>query len=159
MSLPREGLHGLNIPLESATSRLSSLSIEDDYFGHSQIKAESDALPRPSTTDLPPSLALPLSPQSSTSNTPVPLRAGPSTSVDEDGASIRSFVPTLSAGDDLETMLSEMLGSDARWRMEEGDDVDFWEGQSEDDSDSDVDSIDEPEDDGTYRYWGIVNGR
>ena len=57
-------------------------------------------------------------------------------------------MPTLAAGDDLEAMLSEMLGSDARWRIEQDDDLDAWDGQSDDDSDSDLDSNDENEDDG-----------
>lgn len=69
-------------------------------------------------------------------------------SVDDDSASIRSFVPTLSAGDDLEAMLSEMLGSDAKWRIEQDDDIDVWDAQSDDESDSDLDSNDENEDDG-----------
>jgi hypothetical protein len=73
-------------------------------------------------------------------------------SVDDDSVSIRSFVPTIAAGDDLEAMLSEMLGSDAQWRIEQGDefDDDEWEGHSQsDDSNSDIDSED-PEDDGLY---------
>ena len=89
-----------------------------------------------------------------------PLRAGPSISVDDDNASIRSFVPTVSAGDDLEAMLSEMLGSDARWRMEmdgDGDgDGDVWEGQSDEDSDSELDLEKEPEDDGIW--FSILSG-
>jgi vacuolar fusion protein MON1 len=134
-------------PFGSGTSRVS---IEEDYFARSQIPASANnsTPPRPSSTDLPASLALPLThSRSSTPNASTPLRAGPSISVDDDSASIRSFVPTVSGGDDLEAMLSEMLGSDARWRMEQDDDIDVWEGESEDDSDSDLDGEgEEPED-------------
>jgi hypothetical protein len=131
-------------PLPSATSRLPGLSLEEDYFATPQIPVSS---PSPNT-ELPASLALPLGrTRSSTPQSPVPLRAKPSVSVDDDSASIRSFVPTLSAGDDLEAMLSEMLDSDARWRLEQDEFDDGWEGQSESDSDSDIDSQD-PEDDG-----------
>jgi len=63
-------------------------------------------------------------------------------------------VPTISAGDDLEAMLSEMLGSDARWRMDQEGAIDAWEGQSEDESDSDSISSEEPEDDGKSRSGG-----
>ena len=156
MSSPKEGgvveASRLEAPLQSAASRLSGLSIEEDYFTTSQIPpaAGDNSSPSPNT-ELPASLALPLArTRSSTPQSPRgPLRAKPSVSLDDDSASIRSFVPTLSAGDDLEAMLSEMLGSDARWRIEHDEfDDDGWEGQSEsDDSDSDLDSQD-PEDDG-----------
>lgn len=139
----------LDVPLVSSGSRLS---IEEDYFTRSKIPSPSspDEPPnRPSSTDLPASLALPLTrSRSSTPNTATPLRARPSTSVDDDNASIRSFVPTVSAGDDLEAMLSEMLGSDTRWRMEQDEDIDVWEAESEGNSDSDLDVDEEPEDDG-----------
>jgi len=144
----------LELPIGSSASRLS---IEDDYFTRSQIPTEAptDSLPaRSPSTDLPASLALPLTrTRSSTPNTATPLRAGPSVSVDDDSASIRSFVPTVSAGDDLEAMLSEMLGSDSRWgRMEQLDeDVHVWDGESEgNSSDSELDGEEEPEDDGTF---------
>jgi hypothetical protein len=147
MSSPKRGglidPSRLEAPLPSAASRLSGLSIEEDYFATPQIPVSS---PSPGT-ELPASVALPLArTRSSTPQSPVPLRALPSVSLDDDTVSIRSFVPTLSAGDDLEAMLSEMLGSDARWRMEQ-DEFDAWEGQSESDSDSDIDSED-PDDDG-----------
>src|SRR5437762_10661155 len=82
---------------------------------------EEDTPQRPSSTEFPASLVLPLSrPRASTTpNTPSSLRAGPSVSMDDDSASIRSFVPTVAAGDDLEAMLSEMLGSETRWRLEQ----------------------------------------
>jgi hypothetical protein len=146
----------LKVPTQLA-ARLSSLSIDEEYFAPSQTPAEP---PRPASTDLPASLALPLSrTRSSTSpNTPASLRAGPSISVDDDSASIRSFVPTISVGDDLEAMLSEMLGSETRWRIEDGDDIDIWEGQSEDESDSDSDTDGEFEDDGISSSF-TVNGR
>jgi len=156
MSSPREGRgqessFRLEIPLVSSGSRLS---IEEDYFTRSKIPTSpspDDSPARPASTDLPASLALPLTrSRSSTPNTATPLRAGPSISVDDDSASVRSFVPTVSAGDDLEAMLSEMLGSDTRWRMEEDEDIDVWEGESEGDSDSDLDMEDEPEDDGIF---------
>ena len=112
---------------------------------------EASSPQRPRSTDLPASLALPLArSRSSTPSSGSPLRGGPSTSVDDDSASVRSFVPTLSAGDDLEAMLSEMLGSDTRWRLDQDDDIDLWEGLSEGESDSDSGSGDEPEDDGAY---------
>jgi hypothetical protein len=147
MSSPKRGglidPSRLEAPLPSAASRLSGLSIEEDYFATPQTPVSS---PSPGT-ELPASVALPLArTRSSTPQSPVPLRALPSVSVDDDTVSIRSFVPTLSAGDDLEAMLSEMLGSDARWRMEQ-DEFDAWEGQSESDSDEDIDSED-PDDDG-----------
>ena len=138
----------LEAPIQSAASRLSGLSLEEEYFTTPQVPVPS---PSPNGTELPASLALPLSrTRSSTPQSPgpPPLRAKPSVSVDDDSVSIRSFVPTISAGDDLEAMLSEMLGSDARWKMEQDEFEDMWEGQSESDhSDSDVDSED-PEDDG-----------
>ena len=136
----------LEVPLPSATSQPSEISIVAEYFAQPQIPDEQRA-ERLSGTDLPASLALPLaSTRSSTPTTASPLRAEPSVSVDDDSVSVRSFVPTLAVGDDLETMLSEMLGSDARWRMEQDDDV--WESQSDGESDSDMDSSEEPEDDG-----------
>lgn len=67
-------------------------------------------------------------------------------------------MPTVSAGDDLEAMLSEMLGSDTRWRMEQDEDIDVWEGESEGDSDSDLDVDEEPEDDGAYLPFLCVGG-
>jgi hypothetical protein len=150
MSSPKkdEGKGGPSRPT-APLPRLSSLSIEEGYFARPQLPS-SPSPQRPSSPDLPASLALPLSrTRSSTPQSPgVPLRAGPSVSVDDDSASIRSFVPTLSAGDDLEAMLSEMLGSDAKWRIEQDDDIDVWDAQSDDESDSDLDSNDENEDDG-----------
>lgn len=154
MSSPKQGgavePSRLEAPLQSAASRLSGLSIEEDYFTSSQIPPPANS-PSPNT-EVPASLALPLArTRSSTPQSPGgPLRAKPSVSLDDDSASIRSFVPTLSAGDDLEAMLSEMLGSDGRWRIEQDEfDDDGWEGQSEsDNSDSDLDSED-PEDDGS----------
>ncbi len=155
MSSPeREGIiepSRLEVPLQSAASRLSGLSLEEDYFTTPQIPVSS---PSP-VTELPASVALPLaSTRSSTPQSPGPLRAKPSVLVDDDTVSIRSFVPTLSAGDDLEAMLSEMLGSDARWRIEQ-DEFDDWEGQSESDSDSDIDS-EEPNNDGTPFHCLVV---
>ena len=157
MSLPKDSetdASRLEVPIALAASQLSSLSIEEDYFPLSQKDTIASGL---SNTDLPASLALPLSRtrSSTTPNTPISLQAGPSISVDDDdNASIRSFVPTLAAGDDLETMLSEMLDSDTRWRMDE--DIDVWEGQSEDDDDTDSDlEVDEPQDDGTLLF-GIL---
>ena len=154
MSLPTEdretNASRLEVPTVSAASRLPSLSVEEDYFTLSEIDTTAPGL---SITDLPASLALPLSRtrSSTTPNTPTSLRAGPSIYVDDDSASIRSFVPTLAAGDDLENMLSEMLGSETRWRMDE--DIDVWEGQSEDDDDTDSDLEDnEPQDDGTLLF-------
>lgn len=136
-----------SLEAKSAALRLSAL--DDEYFAHPQLPAELTSLQRTSSTELPASLALPLSrTRSSTTSTVTPLRAGPSLSVDDDNASIRSFVPTLSADDDLEAMLDEMLGSDARWRIEQNDDIDVWEGESESDTDSDLCSNEEPEDDG-----------
>jgi vacuolar fusion protein MON1 len=76
--------------------------------------------------------------------------------VDDDSASIRSFVPTVSAGDDLEAMLSEMLGTDARWRLEQDDDINIWEGQSDGESETDSSSDDDPNDDGLYRLNGLM---
>lgn len=155
MSLPKDSetdASRLEVPIALAASQLSSLPIEEDYFALSQKDTVSGLL----NTDLPASLALPLSRtrSSTTPNTPTPLRAGPSISVDDDNASIRSFVPTLAAGDDLENMLSEMLDSETRWRMDE--DIDVWEGQSEDDDDTDSDlEEDEPQDDGTLLF-GIL---
>ena len=146
MSSPKEeGKGGPSRPT-APLPRLSSLSIEID---RPQLPLSSSPQ-RPSSPELPASLALPLSrTRSSTPQSPgVPLRAGPSVSVDDDSASIRSFVPTLSAGDDLEAMLSEMLGSDAKWRIEQDDDIDVWDAQSDSESDSDLDSIDERVDDG-----------
>lgn len=138
----------LEVPLPSTTSQLSSISIVAEYFAQPQIPNEQRA-ERLSGTDLPASFALPLaSTRSSTPTTASPLRAEPSVSVDDDSVSVRSFVPTLAVGDDLETMLSEMLGSDTRWRTDQDDDIDVWESQSEGDSDSDMDSSEEPEDDG-----------
>ena len=137
----------LELPIDSSASRLS---IEEDYFIRPQIPTADSTPARPSSTDLPASFALPLTrTRSSTPNAATPLRAGPSISVDNDSASIRSFVPTVSGGDDLEAMLSEMLGSDSRWgRMDQGnEDVDFWEGESES-SDSGLDEEEEPGDDG-----------
>ena len=156
MSLPKEDKETdasrLEVPIASAASRLT---IEDDYFSLSQMDTTAPGL---SSTDLPASLALPLSrPRSSTTtpNTPNFLRAGPSISVDDDSASVRSFVPTLAAGDDLENMLSEMLGNESRWRMEE--DIDVWEGQSEDDDETDSDLEDnEPQDDGTSLFGVLL---
>jgi hypothetical protein len=141
----------LEVPLESAISQLSDLSIEEDYFARSPIPASPQ---RPSSADLPASFALPLArTRSSTSpNTPTSLRAGPSISVDDDSASVRSFVPTVTGGEDLEAMLNEMLGSETRWRMDHDDDIDVWEGQSEDDSDSEFE-----EDDGEDDDDGIVS--
>jgi hypothetical protein len=149
MSSPKEaGRSSLSRPNVPLQPRLSSLSIEEGYIARSQTPLTSSPQ-HPSSPDLPASLALPLSrTRSSTPQSPVPLRGGPSVSVDDDSASIRSFVPTLAAGDDLEAMLSEMLGSDARWRIEQDDDLDVWDGQSDDDSDSDLDSNDENEDEG-----------
>ena len=154
MSLPKEDREtdaSLEVPIASAASRLT---IEDDYFSLSQMDTTAPGLSSP---DLPASLALPLSrPRSSTTtpNTPNFLRAGPSISVDDDSASVRSFVPTLAAGDDLENMLSEMLGNETRWRMEE--DIDVWEGQSEDDDETDSDLEDnEPQDDG-MSLFGVL---
>lgn len=72
--------------------------------------------------------------------------------MDDDSASIRSFVPTVAAGDDLEAMLSEMLGSETRWRLEqeqdENDNIDLWEDLSEDDSDSDLEENGHEDNDG-----------
>ena len=71
-------------------------------------------------------------------------------------------MPTVSAGDDLEAMLSEMLGSDSRWgRMEPLDeDVDVWDGESEGgSSDSELDGDEEPDDDGTFFGCDGVDGR
>ena len=157
MSTPREGngteSSRLEVPIQSAPSQLSSLSIEENYFAHPQILSPQQ---RPPSTDLPASLALPLShTRSSTSPNTTPsslLRAAPSTSIDDDNVSIRSFVPTVftaTGGDDLEAMLSEMLGSETRWRQNEdnNDDIDVWEGQSEDDSDSDLSDLDDDDDD------------
>ena len=156
MSLPKEGTatdaSDLEGPIASEASRSSSLPAEVDYFTRSQLYTTPPGL---SNTDLPASLALPLArTRSSTtiSNTPNFLRAGPSTLIDDDNASIRSFVPTLAAGDDLENLLSEMLGSETRWRMDE--DIDIWEAQSEDEddeTDSDLEE-NEPEDDGTLLF-------
>ena len=151
------GTKGVSPPeiTQSAASRLASLSLNEDYFNQPQSTPASESgeggPPRPASPDLPASLALPLArTRSSTPQSPVPLRAGPSVSVDDDSASIRSFVPTLTAGEDLEAMLSEMLGSDTRWRMEHGEEeIDVWEGESEgDEGISDVDSVGEPEDPG-----------
>ena len=155
MSSPKRGSiiepSRLEAPLQSAASRLSGLSIEDDYFSTPQIPVSS---PSPGT-ELPASVALPLaSTRSSTPQSPVPLRAKPSVLVDDDTVSIRSFVPTLSAGDDLEAMLSEMLGSDARWRIEQ-DEFDDWEGQSESELDSDID-YEDPDNDGTPSHSLVV---
>ena len=157
MSLPKDGktdTSRLEVPTASAASQLPSLSIEEDYFPLAQINTTAPGL---SNTELPASLALPLSrTRSSTApNTPTFLRAGPSVSVDDDNASIRSFVPTLAAGDDLENMLSEMLGSETRWRTDE--DIDVWEGQSEDDDNTDSD-LDENErlDDGTLLFGVLL---
>lgn len=154
-STDARGTKGISPPAisQSAEARLAAVSLEEDYFGRSQVPESNtrsaDPLQRPTSTELPASLALPLSrTRSSTPQTPVPLRAAPSISVDDDTASVRSFVPTVTGGDDLEAMLSEMLGSDSRWRMEQEEDIDVWEGQSEDDSISDVDSLSEPEDAG-----------
>jgi hypothetical protein len=140
---------------ESAASRLATVSLNEDYFDQSQLpqtpSESGEVVQRPTSTELPASLALPLSrTRSSTPQTPVPLRAGPSVSVDDDSASIRSFVPTLTAGDDLEAMLSEMLGGDGRLRMEQNDEIDIWEGESEGDSISDVESDGEPDDPGLF---------
>ena len=47
-------------------------------------------------------------------------------------------------------MLSEMLGGDSRWQIDDNDELDIWEGQSEEESDTDFESDSEPdEDDGT----------
>src|SRR6202035_1449759 len=136
MSSPKEASRsGLSRPKASLQPRLSSLSIEEGYFARSSLPPTSSPQ-HPSSPDLPASLALPVTrTRSSPPQSPVPLRGGPSVSVDDDSASIRSFVPTLAAGDDLEAMLSEMLGSDARWRIEQGDefDDDEWEGHSQSD--------------------------
>jgi hypothetical protein len=147
-SLKEEGTGGPSRP-SALLPRLSSLSIGEGYFARPEVPS-SPSPQRQSSPDLPASLTLPLSrTRSSTPLSPgVPLRAGPSVSVDDDSASIRSFVPTLSAGDDLEAMLSEMLGTDAKWRIEQDDDIDVWDAQSDDESDSDLDTNDEHEDDG-----------
>ena len=149
------GSKGISPPTisQSAAARIGTISLEEDYFAPSQIHEPNtrtgDPLQRPASTELPASLALPLSrTRSSTPQTPVQLRAAPSISVDDDTVSVRSFVPAVTAGDDLEAMLSEMLGSDSRWRMEQEEDIDVWEGQSEGDSISDVDSLSGPEDAG-----------
>ena len=146
----------LDVAVQSAAPQLAALSIEEESFTRSQVTSPQ----RPSSTELPASLALPLSRTRSSTypNTPTSLRAGPSISVDDDNASIRSFVPTFAAGDDLEAMLSEMLDSDARWRMEHDDDIDVWEGQSEDDTDSDLDD-EESGDDGILLWENVVDGR
>jgi hypothetical protein len=139
----------LQAPMPSTLPPLSALSIDEEYFAQRHLPATPQS-PRPASTDLPASLALPLSrARSSTSPaSPPSLRAAPSVSLDDDNASIRSFVPTVNTtGDDLEAMLSEMLGAEARWKID--DDLDIWEGQSEGDSDTDFDDESEPEDDGT----------
>jgi hypothetical protein len=150
-------------PRPSTLTRLSALSIDEEYFAqppqqHQQqqpaaptLASPSSSSPRPASTDLPASLAFPLSRQrSSTSPAPAsasPLRAAPSVSVDDDTASIRSFVPTVSASDELEAMLSEMLGGE-RWIKEDDElDMDIWEGES-DENESEFSDTD-PEDDGT----------
>lgn len=144
--------------IQSAASQISSLSIEENYFGQPQLPLNSSPQ-RPPSTDLPASLALPPSgTRTSTPNTATPLRAGPSILVDDDTASIRSFAPTFTAGDDLEVMLSEMLGSDTRWRIEHDSDIDIWEAESENETESDLESDEEPEDDGE-RVLNAVNAR
>ena len=147
MSSPKEGRKDepsrVDVPLQS---RLSKLSIEEGYFARPQAPSTPE---RPSSTDLPASLALPLArTRSTTPQISTPLRVGPSVSVDDDGASIRSFVPTVAGGEDLEAMLSEMLGADARWRLEQDEDIDAWEGQSDGESDTESTSSEDPEDDG-----------
>lgn len=151
----------LEAPRPSALTRLSALSIDEEYFAQPPQQYQqqqpaartlaSPSSPRPGSTGLPASLALPLSRQrSSTSPAPAstpPLRAAPSVAVDDDTASIRSFVPTVSASDELEAMLSEMLGSE-RWIKEDGElDLDIWGGES-DENESEFSDAD-PEDDGT----------
>ena len=141
----------LQAPRPSNTTRLSALSIDEEYFAQPQLPTSPHS-PRPASTDLPAALALPRSrTRSSTSPaTPSSLRAAPSVVLDDETASIRSFVPTIAAGDDLEAMLSEMLGGDSRWQMDDNDGLDIWEGQSEGESETDFESDSEPdEDDGT----------
>jgi First Longin domain of FUZ, MON1 and HPS1 len=139
-------------PIQAHASSTQALPIDEDYFHPSQINT--DITQRPASTDLPASLALPLSrTRSSTPNTDSPhspLRAGPSTSVTDDSVSIRSFATNTPAGDDLEAMLSEMLGSDARWQMGHDDEVDVWEGESDDDVDFDSDTNDDVGDEGLF---------
>ena len=156
----QNGRENESSPLDFPLPSSSRLSMEEDYLASPQMSpssALSSPPMRPSSSELPASVALPLTrSRSSTPQTATPLRAGPSISVDDDNASIRSFVPTVSAGDDLEAMLSEMLGSEARWPVELDDDVDIWEGQSEDESEEDLDLEEEPEDDGIFPL--IVSG-
>jgi hypothetical protein len=78
--------------------------------------------------------------------------------VDDDSASIRSFVPTVSGGEDLEAMLSEMLGTEARWRLAQDDDIDVWEGHSDGESDTDEDYNEDPQDDG-WTGSGLADDR
>jgi len=140
----------LEAPRPSNITRLSALSIDEEYFTQPKLPASLHS-PRPASTDLPAALALPQSrTRSSTSPaTPSSLHAAPSVVLDDETASIHSFVPTIAAGDDLEAMLSELLGDSARWKMDDDDQLDIWEGQSEGESDTDFDSDGEPEDDGT----------
>jgi len=147
----RDGAQDLQAPRPSNTTRLSALSIDEEYFAQPQLPTSPHS-PRPASTDLPAALALPRSrTRSSTSPaTPSSLRAAPSVVLDDETASIHSFVPTITAGDDLEAMLSEMLGGDSRWQIDDNDELDIWEGQSEGESDTDFESDSEPdEDDGT----------
>jgi hypothetical protein len=153
----------LQAPRPSALTRLSALSIDEEYFAQPPpqqqppqpatpaLASPSSPSPRPGSSDLPASLAFPLSrPRSSTSPARAsapPFRAAPSVSVDDDTASIRSFVPTVSANDDLEAMLSEMLGGE-RWIKEDDElDMDIWEGESDEYESELSDTV--PEDDGT----------
>jgi hypothetical protein len=53
-------------------------------------------------------------------------------------------------------MLSEMLGTDARWSLEQDDDIDIWEGQSDGMSDTDSSSDDDRDDDGLHRLTGLM---
>src|SRR5262245_18076325 len=92
--------------LQTLPSQVSSLTLEDGTAVRSPTRGEGET---PTSVELP-SLALPLSRtrSSTTAGTRTPLRAAPSISVDDDNASVRSFVPTLvSGGEDLEAMLGE----------------------------------------------------
>lgn len=146
MSSHQKGLEDLEAPKEPAAS---GISIEDEHFAQIQSPEAPNKLPNPTNLDLPPHIAMPLSSIRSTSSGGRVLREGPTTSIDEDNVSVRSFVPTLSARDDLETMLTEMLGSDGRWRIEDDDDFELWEDRSQGDSSPDIGSIDDLEDEGS----------
>ena len=147
-------------PIQAVSSQPSPLSIDEDYFHSSQI---ADATQRLGSPELPASLALPFTrTRSSTPNTDPPqspLRAAPSASVTDDAASIRSFRTNNPVGDDLEAMLSEMLGSDVKWQMGQDDEVDIWEGASDDDVDFDSDPNDEMGDEGLEFFRRLFDGR